>query len=90
MNRQMTPETSAFSLRYFALIGADQEQEVEVVPECPTPDLRDTRLRNKSVNQKSTTEMMSSKLTLTYVHITYLISIYFLSPETKVVLKQCF
>ena len=39
----MTPETSAFSLRYFALIGADQEQEAEVVPERPTPDPLDTR-----------------------------------------------
>ena len=58
MNRQMTQETSAFSLRYFALIGSDQEQEAEVVPERPTPDPRDAmrQTKNKLVNQKSTTE----------------------------------
>ena len=43
MNCQMTPETSGFSLRYFELIGADQEQETEVVPERPTSDPRDAR-----------------------------------------------
>ena len=47
----------------FALIGASQEQEAEMVPESPTPDpdgyLR--LLKNMSVNQKSTTEAMRYK-----------------------------